>query len=423
MVRAGAAVAPDALVMQFELPGELSKESRDAARFLAWMSALFSGGVLVAYLVTADWSQAIPRDGTSLVVGRDFLNFWMYGRAAITDDPSRFYDAQLYNAELRTILGGPYLGQNWSYPPSIMLLAAPFGQLSYISALLIWTALSFAIFFVVAQRMLSDRQLLLALLLSPAAVFCLVSGQSSLITTAMMIGIFAWLDRRPVATGLLIGLLSLKPQLGLLFPVLLVASGRWRVFIFAALTVLGIAALTAMLFGPQVWIDYATKGIATQNIVLLDPRVIAAPFMPTIFMNMRSIGTGYDLAMAVQLFFTAAAVVIVFWAFRFRRNADPLFLMALFFACAVFGSPYLLIYDTLPLTFAALLLLASGKLDATGIRLALLVFWLPALQLAFGSYKIPGPALIAPALAVYLLFVLKGREAWLPHRQAAAANR
>jgi hypothetical protein len=409
--------------MQFELPGELSKESREAARFLAWMSALFSGGVLVAYLVTADWSQGIPRDGTSLVVGRDFLNFWMYGRAAFTADPSRFYDAQLYNAELHAILGGPYLGQNWSYPPSVMMLATPFGQLSYISALLIWTALSFSIFFAVARRALPKRQLLIALLLSPAAVFCLVSGQSSLITTAMMLGIFAWLDRRPATAGLLIGLLSLKPQLGLLFPVLLVASGRWRVFFAAAATVLGIIALTAALFGPQVWVDYATKGIATQNIVLLDPRVIAAPFMPTIFMNMRSIGAVYDLAMAVQACFTAVAVAIVFWAFRYRRNADPLFLMALFFACAVFGSPYLLIYDTLPLTFAALLLITAGKLDATGIRLALLVFWLPALQLAFGGYRIPGPALIAPALALYLVATLKGGEAWLSRIQSAVASR
>jgi hypothetical protein len=404
--------------MQIGLPGELSKESRDAARFLAWMSALFSGGVLVAYLVTADWSPEIPRDGTSLVVGRDFLNFWMYGRAAVTADPSRFYDAQLYNAELRTILGSHYLGQNWSYPPSVMLLAAPFGLLSYLNALLIWTVLNFAIFFVAARRALRDRQLLIALLLSPAAVFCLVSGQSSLITTAMMIGIFTWLDRRPATAGLLIGLLSLKPQLGLLFPVLLVASGRWRAFFAAAATVLGIAALTAALFGPQAWIDYATKGIATQNIVLLDPRVIAAPFMPTIFMNMRSIGAGYDLAMAVQLCFTAAAVVIVFWAFRFRRNADPLLLTALFFACAVMGSPYLLIYDTLPLTLAALLLIASGKLGAAGIRLALLVFWLPALQLAFGSYWIPGPALIAPAFALYL--VLRLREPAATTRRAHA---
>ena len=45
----------------------------------------------------------------------------------------------------------------------------------------------------------------------------------------MLITIFAWLDRRPVAAGVLIGLLTLKPQLGILFPVMLIASARWRV--------------------------------------------------------------------------------------------------------------------------------------------------------------------------------------------------
>jgi hypothetical protein len=42
--------------------------------------------------------------------------------------------------------------------------------------------------------------------------------------------------------------------------------------------------------------------------------------------------------------------------------------------------------------------LADEKLDATGRRLAQLVFWTPALQLLFGNPQIPGPGFIAPAL-------------------------
>jgi hypothetical protein len=49
----------------------------------------------------------------------------------------------------------------------------------------------------------------------------------------------------------------------------------------------------------------------------------------------------------------------------------------------------------------ALLLLAQGSLDATGRRLAQLVFWLPAL--VFGGLQLPGPGFVAPALAVYLV--------------------
>ena len=51
-------------------------------------------------------------------------------------------------------------------------------------------------------------------------------------------------------------------------------------------------------------------------------------------------------------------------------------------------------YDLLPLTFAAVALLAEEKLDARERRLA---------QLLFGNLQFPGPAFVAPVFAVYLL--------------------
>jgi hypothetical protein len=381
-------------------------EDREAIRALVWLGIFFFVVTAAGYLFTASSGQGIPRDGTTLVVGRDFLNFWMYGRAAVTPDPGRFYDAALYNRELAALLGPDYPGQNWSYPPSIMLLAAPFGQFGYLSALLAWTVLSGGIFALVARRHVSGR-LLLALMLSPAALLCVASGQNSLITAALLIAIFAWLDSRPVAAGLLIGMLTVKPQVGLLLPVMLIASGRWRVFWSAAAASLAIAGLTAALFGPQVWVDFVTKGLPVQNIVMSDPDQIATPFYPTIFMNLRGIDASYALAMAVQLCFSVAAVAAIAWAYRCRRNSDPRLLMALFFACSVSAMPYLLSYDTLPMTFAALLLLGAGQLDASGRRFAQLVYWLPLLQIGLGTWHIPGPALIAPAFALYAAMRLR----------------
>jgi hypothetical protein len=335
----------------------------------------------------------------------------MYGRAAPTADPSRFYDPALYAGALEALLGVGYPGQNWSYPPGIFFLAAPFGQLGYFTALILWTLLGFAIFFAVARRHVADNRLLVALLLSPAAVLCVISGQSSLITAAMLVTIFAWLDRRPLAAGVLIGLLTLKPQLGILFPVMLIASARWRVFAAATVTALIIAGATALVFGPQVWIDFATKGLAANNLVLADPERIATPFYPTVFMNLRGLDLPYSTAMAAQLCVSAFAIAAVVWAFRFRRDAHPLMLMALFLACSVAAVPYMLSYDTLSLTFAALLLLGAGSLDATGRRFVQLVYWLPLIQMVFGNWHVPGPALIAPAFAIYALMRLRSLPA------------
>ena len=386
---------------------DVPRENSETIRALALLGAFFVLFAAGGYLYTMAWSGSFPRDGTSLVVGRDFLNFWMYGRAATDADPSRFYDAAEYHRALEALLGPNYPGQNWSYPPSIFFVAAPFGQLSYLQALLVWTVFGAALFFAIARRYIADNRLMVALMLSPAAVLCVISGQSSLITAAMLITIFVWLDRRPIAAGILIGLLTLKPQLGILFPVILIASGRWRVFASATITALALAAATVLVFGPQVWIDFIAKGLPTNNLVLADPERIATPFYPTIFMNLRGIDLPYSIAMAFQLCVSAFAVAAVLWAFRTRRDADPLWLMALFFACSVTAVPYMLSYDTLALTFAALLLLASGALDVGGRRFVQLVYWLPIIQVALGNMHVPGPALIAPAFAIYALMRLR----------------
>jgi hypothetical protein len=386
---------------------EAQRENSETVRALALLGAFFVAVVAGGYLYTMSWSGPFPRDGTSLVAGRDFLNVWMYGRTATDADPSRFYDADLYARALEALLGPNYPGQNWSYPPSIFFVAAPFGQLGYLQALLAWTLLGGTLFFAVARRHIADNRVLTALVLSPAAVLCVISGQSSLITAAMLVTIFVWLDRRPVAAGMLIGLLTLKPQLGILFPVMLIASARWRVFASATITALAIAAATALVFGPQVWIDFVAKGLPINNLVLADPERIATPFYPTIFMNLRGIDLPYNIAMAIQLCFSASAVAAVFWSFRTRRDADPLWQMALFFACSVTAVPYMLSYDTLALTFAALLLLASGALDVRGRRFVQLVYWLPIIQIGLGNLHVPGPALIAPAFAIYALMRLR----------------
>jgi Glycosyltransferase family 87 len=376
---------------------------RSAIRLLAWTGGLFFVLTTATYVATIAWGGPIPRDATTLVVGRDFLNFWMYGRAAWQPQPGQYYDPHIYNAALAALLGDGYPGQNWSYPPSVMLLAAPFGRLGYLPALLCWTVFGAAIFAWVIRRSTNELAPLVAILLSPAVVFCLVSGQSSFLTAAMLLTILSCLDRRPLLAGLLIGLLTLKPQLGLLFPVMLVASGRWRVFMIAAVTALVLATLSAALFGPDAWADFVKQGLPVQNTVLADPERIGTRYYPTIFMNIRGIGAPYAAAMAIQAVFSLLAIGAVAFAYRVHRNADQQILTVLFLSCSICAVPYLLSYDTMAVMSVAVLTLVAGKFDATGRLIAKLVYWLPVIQMALGQFHVPGAALIPAAFAVYAL--------------------
>ena len=109
---------------------ELSGEDRARFAISCFLARYSSSCPRPAYFWTITWIAPIPRDATTLVVGRDFMNFWMYGRAAaFTADPGRFYDPASTTMSFVALLGPDYFGNNWSYPPSIMLIAAPFGRL------------------------------------------------------------------------------------------------------------------------------------------------------------------------------------------------------------------------------------------------------------------------------------------------------
>lgn len=375
---------------------------RDVLHAFFWLGLFFVAAAAVAYGMTLRDGIAIPRDGSALVVGRGFLNIWMYGRAAALPDPGHWYDIASYQNALTALLGSGYPGQSWSYPPSTMLIAAPFGQMPYLAALALWTLIGFTSFAGVLGRAGFDTESLVALLASPAAVFCAISGQSALVTAAMLIVILAQLDRRPILAGVLIGCLTLKPQLGILFPVMLIATGRWRVFAAAATTALAIAGVTAAMFGTQVWIDFIERGLPTQWIVLQAADHVAAPFYPSLYVNLRGLGLAAPLALVIQAMAGLAAAILVWRVFRAHRNADPRMLAALFLAASATAMPALTASDTLALTVAAVALLRGGLLDHMGRLMVQLLFWLPLLQLGLGQIHVPGPGLIPPAFALYL---------------------
>jgi hypothetical protein len=386
-----------------------------------WLGLFFTIATVISQIVVLEPHPGVWRDGSTLVVGRDFMNFWMYGKSASLERPGIWYDVPSYHGVQRAWLGEDYQGSSWSYPPSVIPFAWPFAQLPYLASLALWSALGLGVLAATLRNHGHGVRFIAMVFLGPAAVFCLISGQSSLLTAAMTLGALAALDRRPVLAGVLIGLLTLKPQLGLLYPLMLAASGRWRVFGVAAATTLVIVALTTVLYGPQVWIDFVTMGLPVQSHVMADPELIATPFYVTVFMNVRGLDAPYWVAMSAQMVVSLAAAAIVWRAFSKHRDADPQMLGALFLACSVAVTPYMLAYDSLPLAIAAMALLASGKLDGVGRRLALAVFWLPLIQMVFGSVHIPGPALIAPAFAVWLALKLEILPRW-NFKSAAASS-
>jgi hypothetical protein len=135
--------------------------------------------------------------------------------------------------------------------------------------------------------------------------------------------------------------------------------------------------------------------------------------MPTVLMNLRGAGVSLSTASTVQAIASIIAAALIAWHFRRRRAADDWQANAGFLAAAVLGTPYMLGYDTLALSTAALLALVSRPVNGY----AVLGCWLLVLaQMVLGEHGLPGSALI-PAFAALSFLGL-----WRTQREKAAAS-
>ena len=66
-------------------------------------------------------------------------------------------------------------------------------------------------------------------------------GQNGFLTAALIGGTLYLMPTRPVLSGICLGLLSYKPQYGLLFPLVLIAASQWTVFFTAAVVAVAMA--------------------------------------------------------------------------------------------------------------------------------------------------------------------------------------
>ena len=219
-----------------------------------------------------------------------------------------------------------------------------------------------------------------------------------------MIAGLAGLERRPVLAGICFGLLTIKPQLGVLIPVMLVLTGQWRAILAAAWIVAALMVATGLLFGFDIWPEYFRQVMPLQSQILTAGQGIFTIMMPTVFMNARIAHLSLDIAWALQIATSIAAVAAVVSTYWRRR--DPVLSAALLVTASFLVTPYAFNYDMVVFSWVIALLREKGgaRLDD---RLALAVWTLPVTAMVIGLFAIPGSALVLVAVSWRLVWRLK----------------
>ncbi len=391
----------------------LKKYDDDIYAKATFAAAVFFVVFYVGYLLNTH----PPRDAFGYMIGRDFVNDWMGARAVLGGEIHQLFDHNLYVHYLHTVLPG-LPRHNWSYPPDILLFIWPLGFLPYIPAYFLWCAAGLGAYLYASCRGGCTKKDVFFLFVCPAVVVNLFAGQNGFFSAAFLIGGFTLLDRRPIVAGICFGLLTLKPQLGLLIPLALVLEGRWRTIFAAAATFAGLFAVSCAVFGFSAWSEYFRLAVPFQEQVMKYGTALMPMMMPTPFMNMRVMHFSYHVATWVQAPFTLFAIAAVAWTFAKRR--DPLLSRAVLITAGFVVTPYVFNYDMV--VFGWLVWTLRPRFtEARDAKLLLAVWSLPVTVMVVGLFGIPGTALVLTAFLVRLLWMLKCQEpARLPN--AAQSN-
>jgi hypothetical protein len=302
----------------------------------------------------------IDRNGKP--IGTDFSNVYAAGHLAWQGHAADAYDPPLQHEAEKAVFGGrdvPFFG--WHYPPFFLGVAYLVAALPYAWGLSIWLAASFAAYLATIRAILPRQETWLIATAFPAVFVNIGHGQNGFLTTALLGGGLHLLARRPWLAGVLIGLLTYKPQFGVLIPVALIAGGHWRTIGAATLTVAALIALSYLTLGTGIWHAFADSTTFTQTVVL-EAGGTGWEKIQSIFSAVRMWGGSVPLAYAIQIVLAVALMVTL--ARLWRSDAAFELKAAALAVGSLLATPYVLDYDLVVVGLAIAYLgrfgLASG---------------------------------------------------------------
>jgi len=392
--------------------------TRERIRLVAIALLIASTAGFLFLVVTAH--GAIDLQGRPL--GTDFSNVYATGTYVLDGNAAAAFDPVQQYARERAIFGAATQFYGWHYPPFFLFVAAALALMPYGLALAVWQAVTLGLYLLAIRAIVTiplappaaatspsrgeaKYDWLLLALAFPAVLINAGHGQNGFLTAALLGGALVVLDRRPVVAGILLGLLVYKPQYGLMLPLVLAASGRWRCFGAAAATVVVLTVATTLVFGAAVWHAFFVFSEFTRTVVLEQGNT-GWHKIQSVFSWARMWGAPIPLAYALQGAAIVALGTALVWLWR-SRAAFALKAAALCLA-TILATPYSLDYDMMVLAPAIAFLGADGlsRGFSPWQKTALAALWLVPL-VARSVTQFSHIPLAVPAMAVMFVLILQ----------------
>jgi hypothetical protein len=384
--------------------------TRERLRLLCW-------GLIITYIILAAYQITGLGPHTGGIKNSDFVLLWSASKLALDQEPGQVYrvpklrEAQALGEDKAQLLP-------WLYPPSFLLLVLPLGLLPYLVALASWLGATLWGALAVLRRIAPDPLTQKLALAFPGNALNFFYSQGIFLLIVLMGGGLLAVDSYPLWGGLLLGLaISYKPHLGFLVVLAFWGGRRWKALGAVLATVGGLAALSALVFGGDIWVQFLKTGPLARQIV----ETVAElwPRMSTPFAAVRLWGGGLPAAWLIQGLATGVVALIVF---RVWRQEAPLALRASTLVVgALLATPYAFEYDLALLSLPLAWMGWEGQVNGwrSWEKYWLPVVWLTPFLTTLLAKKLGWP--VEPlVLAVFLFLVVRrarprGEAAGAPH--------
>lgn len=321
-------------------------------------------------------------DPNGLGIPTDFINVWAAGRLVLDGLPALAYDWDVQKQVEVATLGQDFVGYfAWHYPPPFLFVATVLAMLPYPVAFISWVSFSVLPYLAVMRAIVGRNFGVVLALAAPMAFINTLVGQNGFLTAALIGGTLYLIPIRPVLAGVCLGLLTYKPQYGLLFPIVLIAAAHWRVFVSAGVTAVVVASASWLAFGTESWLAFFHWMPKFSQAFLTEGKATWWK-LQSIFSLVRYFGGTEQLAWAFQWVLTAAVAVVL--AVMWRSRLPYTWKAAALAAGTLLTTPYLFMYDmmvlAIPVAFLVRVGLKTGfrrhELPALGAALVLLLCYM-----------------------------------------------
>jgi len=381
--------------------------------FAAWRLRAYSGAVAILYAFVfsrlyhfGGWLVS----GSGTPIYTDFSTGWVAGVQALHGEVASLYDPAEFLKIQTALLGAQkFFYPNWPYPPTFSLIMAPFALLPYFWSFVTWISITLLGCIVVVYSIVRRSPAIPLVLASPFTLWNILAGQNGFLTATLLGASLLFLERQPVLAGVFMGLLTYKPQFGILLPVALTAAKQWRAVASAVATAALFAGVSVAAFGVSAWEAFPTGVFQQFGVVFeaegLPDSAATWGYLQTVYGVIRYLHGGAALAWVGQGITALCAAIIVWFVWRSRTRYA--LKAAVLSALALLASPYAFAYDmaavAIPIAFLARDQMRCGMLRGEqtvllGLfcaTLALLVIFRdPPDGIPFGSLPGMGPAIL-----------------------------